>query len=189
MIDAHALKPVAALSRVTGMAGLLLIAACAQPEPKVAAPADVDNQALGIRLLLPADPWTLVANEAERMVLEDGAGGTMTLHLGEESEQTPNIIEAVRGRLAEFDARDGGQSFGSQQFQAPIGLVYTARGTYPDAGGTSATVGELSGYTVHASGNRFLILTYTFPGKGDPKVRYDNLLALLESLTLLGVDG
>ncbi len=162
----------------------LTAGACSTPET-VPAPQSVENAALGLRLLLPADPWTVVSEEPQRWVLSDGDGGTMIVHLGPESEQTPNIIEAVRGHLAEFSAMENGESFGSQQLQAPIGLVYTARGRYPGSQDPATTVGEMASYTVHAGGDRFLILSYTYPGEGDPNQRGQNLLALLTSLELL----
>ena len=126
----------------------MMLSGCAAPESQPA-PSSIDNGALGLRLLLPADPWTMTSEEAQRWVLSDGAGGTMIVHLGPEGDQTPNIIEAVRGRLAEFSAMEGGESFGNHQLQAPIGLVYTARGQYPDTQNPEASIGEMAGYTVH----------------------------------------
>lgn len=161
----------------------LTAAACPRTgEAPAAGPEVVESSALGLRLLDPEPPWTLTTREADRWVLSDGAGGTMTVHMGPAEDQTPNIVEAVRTRLAEFEAMGGGESFGGQQFQAPVGLVYTARGRYSHPDNPVEAVGEITGYTVHPAGGRFVLLTYTYPGDADPAVRYDRLLSLLGSL-------
>ncbi len=140
----------------------------------------IDHQSLGIRVVDLSDPWSVVAQDSDQWILSDGSQGTLTLVNGE--DDVINIEQAARNKLAEFDALDGGESFGNRQLKAPIGLIYTARGRYPDTERNS--VGELWGYTVHPKGGRLLVIRYAYPGNSDANLRGHNLLTLLESLEL-----
>ncbi len=151
------------------------LAACQEPEPEGPPPAEpFENAALAIGSEGLGDSWALVSNEDQELVLSDGGDGVLTISMGE-ATSSPNIVEAVRGKLADFDAMEGGESFGNQQLQAPIGLVYTARGRYP---GESGTTEEFWAYCVHPLGGRLLEMLYTYPAGDDSQTRAQNLINL-----------
>lgn len=166
----------------------LLALACGRETPIAGGPGGrVENPALGIALAAVPQPFEVEANQGETLRLTaPGPNGPGVLEFAVGPVETAvNLVEAVKARKAEFEARPEGEYLGNRELVTPFGTAFTARGTYT-AGG--ATVEETWIYAVHPSAERKLTLTYTYP-TGESKERVDQLLAILGEVEGLGAPG
>lgn len=169
------------------LALLLALTGCAPGTDEAQEPgaAAIENEAVGVRLLAVPEPFELVSDDADGVVLEvvdRAAGGTVRITLSEVYEGGLNIVEAVKTGLAEFQAMPDGESFGQTQLMAPIGLTYMLRGRYT-AEGTPTEA--LRAIVAHPWGNRLLTVAYTYPRGDDTKERGEQLMGLLGEIEAL----
>lgn len=97
---------------------------------------EVENAALGIVISPLPQPFTVADNQGETLSLTvDGTAerGEVEFHLGPPQPRGINLVDEATGRKAYFESRPGGAFSGNQEIVAPLGPVYTARGSY-DAG-------------------------------------------------------
>ncbi len=146
---------------------------------------EVENTALGIVVApLPA-PFEVLRNDGETLQLAvdgDAERGLVEFELSPPQPQGINLVEESAARTAYFESRPGGTSSGRQEIVAPIGHVYTARGSY-DAGG--GRVEELWALAVPPGAERLLSIVYRYPAGTDSPQRAQHLLTLLENLAPL----
>lgn len=146
----------------------------------------VENAALGVIVSpLPA-PFEVAENSGDKLRLtveRDAARGEVAFHLGPPQPQGINLVDESSGRMEYFASRPGGEFSGNQEIVAPIGHVYTARGSY-DAGG--GRVEELWALSVPPGDERLLSIVYRYPAGDDSAQRAQHLLALLENLAARG---
>lgn len=154
---------------------LLLLAACGGGEPAVdpaagdaAEPNRIENEALGIAVVDPADAmFELESNEGDEIRLrfagdEEFAPGTVVYRAEPEQDYGVNLVEAVNAREEEMEAMPGGEFLGQVELGSEhLGSLYSTRGRY--TGEDGQTVEEIRIFAVHPTANRLLHMTYSYP--------------------------
>lgn len=140
---------------------------------------EVENAAFGIVISPLPQPFTVADNQGETLRLTvdgDAERGAVEFHLGPPQPRGINLVDEATGRKAYFESRPGGAFSGNQEIVAPLGPVYTARGSY-DAGG--GRVEELWAMSVLPGTDRLLSIVYRYPAGDDSQQRAQQFLELL----------
>lgn len=147
---------------------------------------EVENAGLGIVISpLPA-PFEVAENAGERLRLAvegDTARGEVEFHLGPPEPSGINLVDEATGRKAYFESRPGGEFAGNQEIVAPLGPVYTARGSYD---GSAGRVEELWAMSVLPGTDRLLSIVYRYPAGDDSQARAQQFLELLGNTAARG---
>lgn len=162
------------------VAAVLALAGC-QPGGGGAG-GEVENAALGIVIAPLPQPFTVTDNQGENLLLTvdgDAERGVVMFHLGPPQPRGINLVDEATGRKAYFESLPGGAFSGNQEIVAPLGPVYTARGSYDDAGGR---VEELWAMSVQPGSDRLLSIVYRYPAGDDSQQRAQQFLELLGNL-------
>lgn len=147
---------------------------------------EVENAALGIVIAPLPQPFTVADNQGETLRLTvdgDAERGEVEFHLGPPQPRGINLVDEATGRKAYFESRPDGEFSGNQEIVAPLGPIYTARGSYDGAGGR---VEELWAMSVLPGTERMLSIVYRYPAGDDSQERAQQFLELIGNTAARG---
>lgn len=177
--------PVLAFALVLALVGLAL--ACAQapeaPEATNTLPRP-ENPALGVAIGAVPPEFEVAVNEGDQLRLRrQEIGGELYLEVESPEAGGVNLVELVRRWEETYNERPQGKFHGQIELGTQFGSAYTVRGTYETEGGE--LVEERRIFAVHPTGDKALIMVYTYPSPANSRERTDEMLDLFSEVESL----
>jgi len=157
---------------------LLTLLACPESEPPTVL-RSVDSPEAGIRLTDLPEGFRLVSSDGGEIVLErkpELPPGTAVIAATEEQDSGVNLFKAVNDQKEDIESRPEGKFQGQTELGSHLGPAYLTRGRWSDNG---AETEEMRLFALHPTGNRMVVITYTYAVSGDTKDRASQAMEIL----------
>lgn len=161
------------------LSSVLLLTLLACPESAPTAPQAVDSPEAGIRLTDLPEGFRLVSSDGGEIVLKrkpELPTGTAVVSATPEQEAGVNLFKAVNDQKAEIESRPEGKFQGQTELGSHLGPAYLTRGRWSDNG---VETEEMRLFSLHPTGNRMVVITYTYAVFGDTKDRASQAMEIL----------
>lgn len=162
-----------------------LLAACgkAAPENPNKLPR-VENPTLGLAIGAVPPAFSVKTEQGAEIVLErkEGEG---EVKIFEEAPEVGgvNLVDMVWKWKDAYEAMPEGQFHGQVEIITPLGPGYTVRGSFQDEDGNPAEERRI--FTLSPSGDKALVLVYSYPPGNNPRERMEEMFELASELESL----